>query len=288
MTLDIDKCDSWNVDMAPGVWTRIITNVLGSFILRDPKQPCHANAIIPGNALKYTEFGTVSVMLSAQEAALEKDRHNGVVTLKIKDSGIGISKDFLAKHIYTPFKQADSHSAGTGLGLSIVKRIARDLRADLNIESELGDGTVVTLTFTTVFDRTGPAKSEDPDELSKAAAPNTDRSFHLINLPAKMEHQHSAMADAVGQNALRIASSWLGFTPSSGLSLPPQVKDCVCAIYEMELVHLRLQEPDLLSELLSEIATRRFHLVVFGYSAGAISTRSLEGFPVKPIRAQQP
>lgn len=32
VTLDIDKCDSWNIDMAPGVWTRIITNVLGRSI----------------------------------------------------------------------------------------------------------------------------------------------------------------------------------------------------------------------------------------------------------------
>lgn len=227
-------------------------------------------------------------MLSARGASFEQDRHKGVVTLKVQDSGIGISQDFLAKHIYTPFKQVDAHSAGTGLGLSIVKRIARDLRADLDIESELGEGTTVSLTFATVFDHAGPAKSEDLDELSKAAVPNSDCGFHLIKLPAKMEHQHSTLANAVGQNALRIASAWLGLTPSSGLNLPPEVKDCVCAIYEMDLVHLKVQEPDLLSGLLSEIATRRFRLVVFGYSAGAISTRSLEGFPVRPIIVQQP
>ncbi|KAI3481806.1 hypothetical protein L1887_55576 [Cichorium endivia] len=196
VTLDIDKCDSWNIDMAPGVWTRIITNVLGSF--------------------SNTERA---------EAAAEQDRHNGVVTLEVRDTGIGISQDFLAKHIYTPFKQADSHSAGTGLGLSIVKRIARDLRADLNVESELGEGTAVSLTFATVFDHTAKA-SEDLDELSKAAAPNPDCGFHLINLPAKMEHQHSALANAVGKNASRIASAWLGFALSSGLSLPPEAKDC--------------------------------------------------------------
>lgn len=287
VTVDIEKCDSWNIDMAPGVWTRIINNVLGTSVLQGLGHSCADTGQI-GNALKYTKSGTVSVLLVAEQEPGKQSRRDGVVTLQVTDTGIGISRDFLAKHIYTPFKQADSHSAGTGLGLSIVKRIAKDLHADLNIESELGQGTTVSLTFPTVFNQTAITESEASDELSKVATPVSDCGFHLFTLPAQMKHQHSNMANAIGQNALRLASSWLGLTPSSGLQLSFEPKDCICAIYEMDLVHLRMHEPELLSRLMSVLATRNFRLIIFGFSASAISTRSLDGYPVKPIFAQQP
>lgn len=112
VSVDIDWRDSWVIDISPGSWTRILTNLVG-------------------NALKYTPAGTVAVKLTTGQVSRERGAHRGTIKLTVKDTGIGMSTQFLANGLYTPFKQADSHSTGTGLGLSIVKQIAKDLRKSL-------------------------------------------------------------------------------------------------------------------------------------------------------------
>jgi signal transduction histidine kinase len=105
--------------MQSGSWTRIVTNLVG-------------------NALKYTEKGTISVSLEGGEQVGDSTADTQPLTLIVEDSGIGISDTFLNNDLYTPFKQERSHTAGTGLGLSIVKQIAKELGAQLNVTSEVG------------------------------------------------------------------------------------------------------------------------------------------------------
>ncbi len=94
------------------------------------------------NAIKYNkDGGTVSVTIHQRVDGVE---------LKVKDSGIGISKKDLPR-IFDRFYRADkSHSkeiGGTGLGLSIVKHAARFLNATVSVESTLGEGTTVRVVF---------------------------------------------------------------------------------------------------------------------------------------------
>ncbi len=70
------------------------------------------------------------------------------VILTVQDSGIGIPpKDVtnLGKRFYRASNVGRRH--GTGLGLAIVEKIARDYNAVLHIDSTLGKGTTVTVTF---------------------------------------------------------------------------------------------------------------------------------------------
>ncbi len=88
------------------------------------------------NAIKYTQSGgEVNVILDA-----DKD----FVTIYVKDSGIGISKDDLNR-VFERFYRADksrSNALGsTGLGLAIVKHIVEQMGGSLELESELGKGT---------------------------------------------------------------------------------------------------------------------------------------------------
>lgn len=97
---------------------------------------------IISNALKYSkEGGAVTISLSKQ---------NEKTICKISDKGIGIAKQDL-ETIVIPFFRSNSTEhpeiKGTGLGLSIVKRITELLHIKLRIESELGVGTNVILTF---------------------------------------------------------------------------------------------------------------------------------------------
>lgn len=94
------------------------------------------------NAVKYNkENGTVTVSVSQEP---------GWVTLEVADSGIGIPSAELDR-IFERFYRVDkSHSrevGGTGLGLSIVKHGAMYHNANIQVQSEVGRGTVVSVRF---------------------------------------------------------------------------------------------------------------------------------------------
>lgn len=95
------------------------------------------------NAIKFTDTGTVTVMMQYQP---EQD----ILSVNVRDSGIGMSPEQLQK-IFKPFKQADASVSrrygGTGLGLSLSKRLAELLNGDLQVTSEPGIGSVFTLSI---------------------------------------------------------------------------------------------------------------------------------------------
>src|SRR4029079_18013523 len=70
------------------------------------------------------------------------------VFFRITDTGIGIAPDQLAA-IFDPFVQAEGGhtrpSDGSGLGLTISRRLARLMRGDLTVRSEVGSGSTFTL-----------------------------------------------------------------------------------------------------------------------------------------------
>jgi PAS domain S-box-containing protein len=96
-----------------------------------------------GNAVKFTaEGGHVSVTCDAGDQA-------GTVAVRVADTGIGIAEDHLTK-IFEPFVQIGAPIAtdeGVGLGLWISRDLARAMGGDLTVESELGQGSVFTLTL---------------------------------------------------------------------------------------------------------------------------------------------
>ena len=71
---------------------------------------------------------------------------NARVLIKIQDTGVGISEDKLGE-IFEPFYTSKVAEQGTGLGLSITRKIMESLGGRVDIESEVGKGTLVTLTL---------------------------------------------------------------------------------------------------------------------------------------------
>jgi signal transduction histidine kinase len=92
-----------------------------------------------GNAVKFTEKGSVTIGLRAGE---------GVATFRVADTGEGIAPEHM-EDIFEPFFQVETrHSrrvSGTGLGLSVSRRLARLLDGDLVAESEPGKGSTFEL-----------------------------------------------------------------------------------------------------------------------------------------------
>ncbi|MEX6666447.1 response regulator [Pseudomonas sp. W2-17] len=97
-----------------------------------------------GNALKFTEFGSVRVEVDFTLA----DPQHILFTCSVRDSGIGISPDRL-ESMFDAFQQADNSISrrygGTGLGLPIARNLAERMGGSLQAQSSEGLGSVFQL-----------------------------------------------------------------------------------------------------------------------------------------------
>ncbi|MBP5197440.1 MAG: response regulator [Lachnospiraceae bacterium] len=100
------------------------------------------------NGVKYTKPGG-KVTLYLYENHTPRDGY-GAYKFIIEDNGIGMSKEF-ANHIYEAFSRERNSTVsgiqGTGLGMSITKNLVEMMGGTVDIESELGYGTKVTISF---------------------------------------------------------------------------------------------------------------------------------------------
>ncbi|HBF15620.1 MAG TPA: hypothetical protein DDW30_08095 [Clostridiales bacterium] len=94
------------------------------------------------NAVNYNvDGGRLEVAITEQD---------GHTVLAVRDTGIGIPKEHISRvceRFYRVDKSRSKKTGGTGLGLAIVKHICVLYGAELKIESTVGQGTVVTVTF---------------------------------------------------------------------------------------------------------------------------------------------
>ena len=102
-----------------------------------------------GNAVKFTERGSVTVSVDA--AQVESCRTK--LRLAVRDTGVGIPADRVHA-LFKPFSQVDASTTrrygGTGLGLSIVRRLAELMGGEAGVESSAGVGS--TFWFTACFE----------------------------------------------------------------------------------------------------------------------------------------
>lgn len=93
-----------------------------------------------GNAIKFTEKGSVTVSATL----LEEDKEKSIVRFEVSDTGIGIAADKQHK-IFESFTQADSSTTrkygGSGLGLTIAKHMIEEMGGTLHFQSTEGVGS---------------------------------------------------------------------------------------------------------------------------------------------------
>ena len=107
----------------------------------DPDRITQIAINLLSNALKFTDEGSVTIALNRQPDTW---------TLAVRDTGTGIPPHSL-NYIFEEFRQVDGSSkrehGGTGLGLAIVHNLARLMKGDVQVESELGQGSTFTVTL---------------------------------------------------------------------------------------------------------------------------------------------
>ena len=115
---------------------------------------------IASNAVKYTDDGG-NVRITAREKA-KPNSDFSTYTFEIADTGIGISEEF-RRHIFDPFEREKnttfSGEFGTGLGLTIAKHTAEMMGGDIEVKSEVGKGSVFTVTMLLKRRDVSPARS---------------------------------------------------------------------------------------------------------------------------------
>jgi signal transduction histidine kinase/CheY-like chemotaxis protein len=109
-----------------------------------------------GNAVKFTEQGGVTIRLGVRENAR---RH---LLIEVEDSGPGISQDDL-KRLFQPFVQLAEGSAqsGTGLGLSITRQFVQLMGGNVDVESEVGKGSLFRVDLPVELARTSEVLKPD-------------------------------------------------------------------------------------------------------------------------------
>ena len=129
--------------------------------------PLHLKKILMNvmdNALKYNRpHGSVFVRVE------ELNCRDGIADFGfvVEDTGIGIGEEF-KEHIFEPFTQehqnARTHYNGVGLGMSIVKKLVDEMKGTVEIDSQLGKGSVVRIILPIRVDEAWTAPPEDRDQ----------------------------------------------------------------------------------------------------------------------------
>ena len=117
----------------------VLADDLPEWVLGDVQRLRQILINLLSNAVKFTERGRVRLEVTHDPEA---------VRFAVTDTGIGMTTQQL-KRLFVPFEQADSSMTrrygGTGLGLAISQNLARLMGGDIDVRSELGEGSVFTL-----------------------------------------------------------------------------------------------------------------------------------------------
>lgn len=122
------------------------------------------------------------ILMNIMENALKYNRHQGSVFIRVKeticqgeianyrfvieDTGIGIGEEF-KKQIFEPFTQENQNARtnynGTGLGMSTVKKLVDQMNGTIEVDSQIGKGSVFQITLPLRIDETQITQSADDE-----------------------------------------------------------------------------------------------------------------------------
>ena len=123
-----------------------IDKSMAPVLIGDPYRINQVLINLLSNAIKFTEKGNISVSCKVTHQTADSQQ----IQLVVKDTGVGIEPDFLKK-IFSKFSQEDESIVrkygGTGLGMSICKELMELMGGAIQVSSQKGVGTQVTVTL---------------------------------------------------------------------------------------------------------------------------------------------
>ena len=130
---------------AKGLQLQVITNTTLPDLQGDATRLQQALINYVGNAIKFTETGSITLRALEQQ----ESRDSVLIRFEVQDTGIGIAPEILPR-LFTAFSQADSSTTrkygGTGLGLAITQRLAELMGGEAGVDSTPGVGSTFWFT----------------------------------------------------------------------------------------------------------------------------------------------
>lgn len=136
----------------------------------------------------------------------------GFVSLSVQDTGCGMTQEVCAR-IFEPFFTTKPPGQGTGLGLPIIHGIVKDHGGMVQIQTNPGEGT----TLTVLFPRCEPAPDEPGDPLAGQAPPGRGEVILLAEDQTYVREIISTMLQSLGYKVVQCADSTSLRQASSGL-----------------------------------------------------------------------
>jgi signal transduction histidine kinase/CheY-like chemotaxis protein len=160
-----DKANELRIDYSANVPRELVS---------DPVRVRQVLLNLAGNALKFTEKGTVTLRVTEAPEAAQR-----FLKFEVVDTGVGIPAE-KQEQLFQKFTQADSSTTrrfgGTGLGLAISKQLVELLGGRIGMESTPGRGSTFWFTLPLVEAPTAPEPGGHPAPLSAPSEPNTEAS----------------------------------------------------------------------------------------------------------------
>ncbi|GAA5906400.1 hypothetical protein JCM5296_000445, partial [Sporobolomyces johnsonii] len=171
-----DPLDAWPIYLSPDLWEKVIMNLCG-------------------NALKYCHSGEIKVALKSTR---------GEAVLSVSDTGVGIPQGELGK-IFDRFHRIERDSrmaTGTGIGLALTLELVKLIGGQLEVESELGQGSTFTVRLQRGYSHL-PIEQVDhtPEDPATLAVSQQSRNLTVVEEAAAFRY------DAVDESPLSSASS---------------------------------------------------------------------------------
>ena len=121
-----------------------------NFIYMDKSKVKRILINLIGNALKFTVSGEIELKISF----VRSTESLGELSLSVRDTGVGISSD-QQQSLFQLFAQADNSTTrrvgGLGLGLTISNLLAREMGSEIELQSEVGKGSVFSFKLKTTY-----------------------------------------------------------------------------------------------------------------------------------------
>jgi two-component system cell cycle sensor histidine kinase/response regulator CckA len=113
--------------------------------------------------------------LTLETTKTKREDDGELVLIRVRDTGVGIAPE-LQKKIFEPFFSTKERGKGTGLGLPICQQILRNFRGSLSLESEVGKGSVFTVSLPAIVRPATPPGGTSSSETGSGETVSTSSS----------------------------------------------------------------------------------------------------------------
>lgn len=231
-----------------------------------------------GNAIKFTMQG--EVMLSVKRMKNAPNSEGVWLEFQIKDTGIGIAHDKQAL-IFEVFTQADTSTVrrfgGSGLGLAISRRLVRMMGGDIELESQLGQGSVFRFHIQL--------------QAAKAATSYKDNlAPHLHGQTAIIVDDNTSSRITLSQRLQNAGLHAVSFDNASHALHSPQLMNARLALIDVNM-------PDidgyaLAAQLRNAHPQEKLSIIMMGamseqISEGELQRLAIQGFLIKPLDTRE-